>query len=139
MKNRPLITIATVTYNAGATLQRTLQSVACQDYPRIEHLIVDGRSRDDTLPLVQRYVEQNTMASVPHSIRLVCEHDQGLYDAMNKGVSRCSGQWVIFMNAGDVFASDDCVEKAMACAYDADVVNDMFSCKWRERKQILFK
>ena len=46
---------------------------------------------------------------------------------------------MIFMNAGDVFASDDCVEKAMACAYDADVVNDMFSCKWRERKQILFK
>ena len=101
MKNRPLITIATVTYNAGATLQRTLQSVACQDYPRIEHLIVDGRSRDDTLPLVQRYVEQNTMASVPHSIRLVCEHDQGLYDAMNKAIRQATGEYIVFLNAGD--------------------------------------
>ena len=99
MKNRPLITIATVTYNAGATLQRTLQSVACQDYPRIEHLIVDGRSRDDTLPLVQRYVEQNTMASVPHSIRLVCEHDQGLYDAMNKAIRQATGEYIVFLNA----------------------------------------
>ena len=104
MKNRPLITIATVTYNAGATLQRTLQSVACQDYPRIEHLIVDGRSRDDTLPLVQRYVEQNTMASVPHSIRLVCEHDQGLYDAMNKAIRQATGEYIVFLNAGDKIA-----------------------------------
>ena len=53
----PAITIATVTYNAVGTLARTLQSVAAQDYPNIEHLIVDGRSTDGTLSLVQRYVE----------------------------------------------------------------------------------
>lgn len=64
---RPLITIATVTYNAGATLQRTLDSVAAQDYNRIEHLIIDGLSTDNTLSLVQRYVEQNNNR---HQIRL---------------------------------------------------------------------
>ena len=78
MKSKPLITIATVTYNAEATLARTLKSVAAQDYPRVEHLIVDGRSKDGTLLLVQRYVEQNTNEEIPHNIRLICEHDNGL-------------------------------------------------------------
>lgn len=98
MKNKPLITIATVTYNAEATLERTLQSVACQDYDRVEHLIVDGRSKDGTLRLVQRYVEQNVGA---HSIRLVCEHDNGLYDAMNKAIQLATGDYLAFLNAGD--------------------------------------
>ena len=66
----PAITIATVTYNAVGTLARTLQSVAAQDYPNIEHLIVDGRSTDGTLSLVQRYVEENVHRDVPHVIRL---------------------------------------------------------------------
>lgn len=99
--NKPLITIATVTYNAAATLERTLRSVEEQDYPRIEHLIVDGRSRDDTLQLVQRYVEHNTAAATPHSIRLVCEHDNGLYDAMNKAIRLAAGDYLVFINAGD--------------------------------------
>lgn len=101
MKNKPLITVATVTYNAEATLARTFKSVAMQDYPRIEHLIVDGRSRDNTLLLVQRYVEQNTMEAVPHNIRLVCEHDNGLYDAMNKAIQLATGDYIVFLNAGD--------------------------------------
>ena len=73
----PLITIATVTYNAEATLQRTLDSVAAQDYGKIEHLIVDGVSTDRTLSLVQRYVEQNNNR---HQIRLTSGPDDGLYE-----------------------------------------------------------
>ena len=80
---KPLITIATVTYNAEATLRRTLTSVASQDYARIEHLIIDGCSTDHTLSLVQRYVEENQSR---HNIRLICEPDSGLYDAMNKAL-----------------------------------------------------
>lgn len=101
MKSKPLITIATVTYNAEATLARTLKSVAAQDYPRVEHLIVDGRSKDGTLLLIQRYVEQNTNEEIPHNIRLICEHDNGLYDAMNKAIQLATGDYIVFLNAGD--------------------------------------
>ncbi|MCR4921980.1 MAG: glycosyltransferase [Bacteroidaceae bacterium] len=97
----PVITIATVTYNAVATLERTLKSVAAQDYPRVEHLIVDGRSTDGTLSLVQSYVEKNMGRAVPHTIRLISEHDDGLYDAMNKALQMAAGDYIVFLNAGD--------------------------------------
>ncbi len=95
---KPLFTIATVTYNAEATLERTLRSVASQDYARIEHLIIDGCSTDHTLSLVQRYVEEN---QARHNIRLICEPDNGLYDAMNKALLSATGDYIVFLNAGD--------------------------------------
>ena len=101
MKSKPLITVATVTYNAVKTLERTMQSVAEQDYPRVEHLIVDGCSKDNTLSIVQRFVERNTTLEMPHSIRLICDHDEGLYDAMNKAITMAQGNYIVFLNAGD--------------------------------------
>ena len=109
----PLITIATVTYNAEATLQRTLDSVAAQDYARIEHLIVDGVSKDKTLSLVQRYVEQNNNR---HQIRLTSEPDEGLYDAMNKALSLAAGEYIVFLNAGDKLHSQDTISNIVTCA-----------------------
>ena len=100
-QQKPLITVVTVTYNAAQTLDRTLQSVANQDYPRMEHLIVDGCSTDGTLGMVQTYVAENTRTSHPHHIRLICEHDSGLYDAMNKAIANASGDYLLFLNAGD--------------------------------------
>lgn len=111
--NLPLITIATVTYNAEATLQRTLDSVAAQDYEKIEHLIVDGVSTDKTLSLVQRYVEQNNNR---HQIRLTSEPDDGLYDAMNKALSLATGEYIVFLNAGDKLHTADTISKVVACA-----------------------
>jgi glycosyltransferase involved in cell wall biosynthesis len=110
---RPLITIATVTYNAEATLQRTLDSVAAQDYARIEHLIIDGLSTDRTLSLVQRYVEQNNNR---HQIRLTSEPDDGLYDAMNKALAMAVGEYIVFLNAGDKLHSQDTISKLVECA-----------------------
>ncbi len=109
----PLITIATVTYNAGATLQRTLDSVAAQDYNRIEHLIIDGLSTDNTLSLVQRYVEQNNNR---HQIRLTSEPDDGLYDAMNKALTLAAGDYIVFLNAGDKLHSQDTLSEIVKCA-----------------------
>jgi len=110
----PLFTIATVTYNAEATLGRTLRSVASQDYARIEHLIIDGCSTDHTLSLVQHYVEEN---QARHSIRLVCEPDNGLYDAMNKALAAATGDYIVFLNAGDCLHSTDTIS---AIAKQAD-------------------
>lgn len=103
---KPLITIATVTYNAETTLERTLKSVASQDYERIEHLIIDGCSTDHTLSLVQRYVERN---QARHNIRLICEPDSGLYDAMNKALLSATGDYIVFLNAGDCLHSTDTI------------------------------
>lgn len=103
---KPLFTIATVTYNAEATLERTLKSVASQDYARIEHIIIDGCSTDHTLSLVQRYVEEN---QARHSIRLVCEPDSGIYDAMNKALLAATGEYIVFLNAGDCLHSTDTI------------------------------
>lgn len=103
---KPLFTIATVTYNAEATLERTLKSVASQDYARIEHLIIDGCSTDHTLSLVQHYVEQN---QARHNIRLICEPDNGLYDAMNKALLNATGDYIVFLNAGDCLHSPDTI------------------------------
>ena len=108
---KPLFTIATVTYNAEATLQRTLTSVASQDYPRIEHLIIDGCSTDHTLSLVQNYVEENQSS---HTIRLVCEPDNGLYDAMNKALLGATGDYIVFLNAGDCLHSSDTISALAA-------------------------
>lgn len=110
---KPLITIATVTFNAEATLQRTLDSVAAQDYEKIEHLIVDGVSTDKTLCLVQRYVEKNNNR---HQIRLTSEPDDGLYDAMNKALALATGEYIVFLNAGDKLHATDTISKVVANA-----------------------
>ena len=94
-------TIATVTYNAGQTIRRTLDSVSGQTYNAVEHIIVDGCSADSTISEVQHYVERNTDERHPHSIVLIREPDDGLYDAMNKALAAAKGDYIIFLNAGD--------------------------------------
>ena len=89
--------IITVTYNAEATLERTLQSVAQQTYPHVEHLIIDGASKDKTLEIARRY---------PHAI-VHSEPDKGLYDAMNKGIRLATGNYLCFLNAGDTLHSKE--------------------------------
>lgn len=96
------ISIVTITYNAERTLQRTLDSVLHQSYPHIEHLIVDGASKDATLAIAEKYRAQS-----PHEIVIQSEPDRGLYDAMNKGLQKATGDYVVFLNAGDsLYASD---------------------------------
>lgn len=98
-------TVATVTFNAGQTIRRTLDSVSAQTYDAVEHIIVDGCSRDTTISQVQAYVERNTDQRHPHSIVLIREPDDGLYDAMNKALAAAKGDYIVFLNAGDAFHS----------------------------------
>ncbi len=100
MKDKPTLSIITVTYNAESTIERTLESVEEQTYDQIEHLIIDGCSHDNTITLVQRYIERNQRPR-SHSIRVVREPDSGLYDAMNKGLQLATGEYLVFLNAGD--------------------------------------
>jgi glycosyltransferase involved in cell wall biosynthesis len=99
------ITYVTITYNAAKVLKRTLDSVLEQDYPNIEHLIIDGASTDDTLKLVNDYIAQSNATDNGHQIQVTSEPDKGIYDAMNKGLRCLTGDYVCFLNAGDFLPS----------------------------------
>jgi len=99
-------TIITCTFNAEKLLQRTLDSVRQQTYDRIEHLILDGASTDGTLPLAQTYQKQSADDDAGHEVVVVSEPDKGLYDAMNKGLARATGDYVVYLNAGDSFPDE---------------------------------
>jgi glycosyltransferase involved in cell wall biosynthesis len=99
------VSIVTITYNAARTLQRTLDSVACQTYADIEHLIIDGASKDDTVAIAERY-----KAMSRHEVVIQSEPDKGLYDAMNKGLQKATGDYLVFLNAGDTLYAPDTIE-----------------------------
>ncbi|MDO4707338.1 MAG: glycosyltransferase family 2 protein [Porphyromonadaceae bacterium] len=92
----PLISVITICYNAELCIERTLRSVSEQTYKHIEYIIIDGASTDGTLTLVTQLAPTAEVLSDP---------DRGIYDAMNKGLARASGDYVWFMNAGDAFYS----------------------------------
>jgi glycosyltransferase len=102
MGNYPKISIITVTYNSAHTLRDTLKSVQLQDYPNIEHIIVDGNSQDETVAIIK---------SFPHVSKWVSEEDGGLYDAMNKGVSLATGDIVGILNSDDLYAHNSVISK----------------------------
>lgn len=98
----PLISIVTVVYNGAADINETLKSVLEQNYPSIQYIVIDGGSTDETLRIINQYKNQIEI--------IVSESDNGIYDAMNKGISYCKGQWVNFMNCGDTFYSSETLE-----------------------------
>lgn len=101
--NIPIISIITVSYNAENTLENTIQSIINQTYPNIEYIIIDGGSKDKTIDIIKKY---------EHKISYwVSEPDKGIYNAMNKGIQKASGDWINFMNAGDTFYDSTTISK----------------------------
>lgn len=90
------ISVITVSFNSAQTLARALQSVADQDWPYIEHIVIDGGSTDETPLILQKF---------SHLEVLVSEPDNGVYDAMNKGLKLATGDVICFLNADDEYAS----------------------------------
>ena len=97
------LSIITITYNAEKYLERTIQSIMKQSVQDFEYLIIDGKSKDGTLQIAERYKNRVN--------NLISEPDKGLYDAMNKGLKNASGDFVWFMNAGDEINDSQAVEK----------------------------
>lgn len=104
-------TVITITYNAEKVLERTLQSVLTQIYEDVEHLIIDGASKDKTLALAEAYKKASDDSGQGHKVIIKSEPDEGIYDAMNKGLTQASGDYIVFMNAGDFFPQDDTLEE----------------------------
>lgn len=93
------LSIVTVTYNAAGLVEDTLKSVIGQDFHDMEYIVVDGKSTDGTLDIINRYAS--------HIQTIVSEPDRGIFDAMNKALRMAKGQWVYFLNAGDLFAGNN--------------------------------
>lgn len=102
--------IITCTYNASEVLQRTLDSVMSQTWGQIEHIIVDGASKDSTMAMAEAYRRRSAEEETEHDIIIKSEPDRGLYDAMNKGLQLATGDYVVFLNAGDVLPTDETLE-----------------------------
>ncbi len=90
---QPMISVITPTLNQGGTIEETIQSVAAQQYPQFEHIVVDGESTDGTLEILAQY---------PH-LRWISEPDRGQSDAINKGIAMCSGDIVAYLNSDDLY------------------------------------
>ena len=100
--------IITCTYNAEKELPRTLESVGGQSYGSVCHIIIDGASSDKTVALASAYADNNHSS---HTVKVVSEKDNGLYDAMNKGIRLSEGDYILFLNAGDTFADRYTLER----------------------------
>lgn len=100
----PKVTIITASYNSAKTIRDTLETVASQDYPDIEHIIVDGLSSDDTLKIVNEF---------PHISRVISEKDAGIYDAMNKGIQFSAGDIIGILNSDDFYVSTGVISKVV--------------------------
>lgn len=108
MSPQPLFSIITVTFQAENTLAATMESVAAQTFSDYEHIIMDGVSADQTLAIANRLA---TVRAQIHS-----SPDKGIYDAMNKAIGKATGQYLIFLNAGDRFHSPDTLKQLAAIA-----------------------
>lgn len=109
------VSIITVCYNSAKTIERTIKSVAKQGYEEIEYIIIDGGSTDGTLDIIDRYKDKISV--------LVSEQDGGIYDAMNKGIARATGDIIGFMNSDDWYADGAIVAITEAFKKtDADIV-----------------
>lgn len=128
------ISLITATYNSAATIADTMESVLAQTYKDIDYWIIDGASTDETMAIVKSYEER-----FQGRLHYLSEKDRGIYDAMNKGISRCSGEIVGILNSDDFFTSDD-VLKSIVNAFTDEidaVYADLHFIRGNERDKVI--
>ena len=118
MENQPRISVITVVYNGVAAIEKTILSVIDQSYKIVEYIIIDGGSTDGTTDLIKKYSEKINY--------WISEKDDGIYDAMNKGISVAKGDWIVFINCGDFFYSNTVLSEIFIYKateiHDADII-----------------
>jgi len=100
------VSIITVCYNSATTIEDTIQSIVGQSHPNIEYLVIDGGSTDGTLKIIEKYKDDIST--------IISEKDKGMYDAINKGIGRCSGELVGILNADDFYIDTEVIAEVVA-------------------------
>lgn len=129
---RILISIITVSYNAALTIEYALNSVVNQTYPFIEYLVIDGNSTDSTISIIEKYKNKISY--------FISEPDGGIYDAMNKGIKKATGEIIGFLNADDYYANNYVIEKIMSIFRTYNVLScygDLSYVKNHENEKIV--
>lgn len=108
------ITIITVCYNAESVIEDTIRSILGQTYSNVEFIVIDGGSKDATISIINKYYNRIS--------KVLSEPDNGIYDAMNKGIALATGDYINFMNAGDTFYSDNVLVKVAEKTCGIDVL-----------------
>lgn len=116
------LSIVTINFNNAEGLRRTLESVASQTYKRVEHIIVDGGSTDNSVDVIKEYVRQVESGKwKEESVVWSSEKDKGIYDGMNKGIRKATGEYVQILNSGDFLAAPDVTERMMSALNDGKI------------------
>lgn len=110
------ISIVTTTFNSGNTIADTLESVLSQTYKDYEYWIIDGASKDNTMEIVRSYKDK-----FQGRLHYISKPDKGIYDAMNKGIARCTGDIVGILNSDDFYTSDNILEQVAAAMDDTNI------------------
>jgi glycosyltransferase involved in cell wall biosynthesis len=130
MTVNPKLSVITIVYNNSKDIERTMLSVLNQSYSNIEYIVVDGASTDGTIEIIKRYEDRLT--------KLISEQDNGIYDAMNKGLALATGDYVLFMNSGDEIYSNDTVTSVFSTAPSGDIYygeTEMYNENWESLGQ----
>lgn len=112
------VSIITVCFNSAATIRDTIRSVLTQSYADIEYIVVDGASTDETVAIIREYQEDIS--------KIISEPDDGIYDAMNKGISSATGDIVGILNSDDFFESPDTIQQVVDCFGNGSCVDIVF-------------
>lgn len=108
------LTVITISYNEKSTIKQTIESVLAQDFTDFEYIIVDGKSTDGTMEIINEFSDKFSL--------VISEEDSGIFDAMNKGVVHAGGEYVIFMNAGDYFVNNTVLTDVFNLNSEADLI-----------------
>jgi glycosyltransferase involved in cell wall biosynthesis len=114
MNKKIIVSVITVVRNDEFYINATIKNVLAQKFDFFEYIVVDGRSEDDTLSVIQSYGDLIS--------RVISEPDDGIYDAMNKAIRVARGEWLIFMNCRDLFAEDYVLDRIFSNLPDADLI-----------------
>ena len=130
MTINPKLSVITVVYNNVKDIERTLLSVLNQTYANIEYIVIDGASNDGTVEVISRYKDRIA--------KFISAQDQGIYDAMNKGLALATGDYVLFMNSGDEIYATDTVADVFASSPSGDIYygeTEMYDENWNSLGQ----
>lgn len=108
------LSIITINRNNAEGLRKTLASVASQTYHDIEHIVIDGASTDTSVDVIRKYESSNQSPSHPLTVTWISEPDNGIYNAINKGIKRATGDYIYILNSGDALVAPNVVERIMA-------------------------